>query len=171
MTATKARKIALWAAIAASAALVASCTRIEPPKVVLTGVEFDGISTDGMEFTLVTNVTNVNDFGATIGRLEYSVEVDGSEVASGVRTEAAPVAAGETVEMGIPFTLSWDAAKKGLRRLLDGEEHEWRLRGKAAIAKGGISRIFPFSESGRFRGPSEGAALTPGGRPASERRS
>ena len=135
--------------------LMASCSRIEPPRVTLTGVDFEGISTEGIEFTLLADVTNANDFGAAVGRVEYRVLVDGTEIADGVRTEEVEIQPGGTVEVGIPFTLTWEGVKKGLKEFLDGEEHEWKLAGSASVHKGALSRTFRFSEVGRFRGPSE----------------
>jgi LEA14-like dessication related protein len=149
------RRVVLSVAVAACLTLATSCSRREAPSVKLTGVDFDGISTEGIEFTLLADVTNLNDFGASIGRVEYDVLIDGSEIAQGVRTEDVHVPAGEAVEVGIPFTLTWEGAKKGLREFLDGEEHEWKLKGSATIKKGALSKTFRFAEVGRFRGPSE----------------
>ena len=145
----------LAAALAGCVALVASCSRIEPPSVTLTGVDFEGMSTEGIEFTLLADVTNVNEFGAAVGRVEYRVLIDGAEIADGVRTEEVEIPAGDTVEVGIPFTLTWEGVKKGFKEFLDGEEHEWKLAGSASVHKGALSRTFRFSEVGRFRGPSE----------------
>ena len=57
--------------------------------------------------------------------------------------------------MGIPFTLTWDGIKKGMKEFLDGEEHEWKLKGSATVLKGPLSKEFRFEEVGHFRGPSE----------------
>ena len=114
-----------------TAVLATSCSRIEPPAVTLTGVDFDGISTEGIEFSLLADVTNVNDFGASLGKVEYRILIDGSEIAEGVRTEDVEIGAGGTAEVSIPFTLSWEGIKKGLKEFLDGEEHEWKLEGSA----------------------------------------
>ena len=149
------RRVALSAVLVACLALAASCSTVEPPSVTLTGVDFGGISTEGIEFTLLADVTNLNDFGADVARVEYCVLIDGSEIAEGVRTEGVHIPAGETAEIGIPFTLTWDGVKKGLKEFLDGEEHEWKLKGSASIQKGALSKTFRFAEVGRFRGPSE----------------
>ena len=148
-------RLVLAAGVAACVALCTSCSSIQPPKVTLSGVEFEGVSTDGVEFTLLAVVTNVNSFGADIGRLEYRVLIDGTEIARGLRTDDVHVSAGETVEIGIPFTITWKGTKTGVREFLDGEEHEWRLKGSANVRKGAISKTFRFSETGRFTGPSD----------------
>ena len=142
------------ATLFACVALVTSCSTIEAPKVTLTGVEFEGISKDGMEFTLLVDVTNLNDFGAEVSKLDYSILIDESEIAKGVRTEDVVVRAGATVEVAVPFTLTWVGAREGLKEFLDGQEHEWKLKGSANVRKGGASKTFSFVETGDFRGPS-----------------
>ncbi len=149
------RRVALSAVLLACLAFAASCSRVEPPSATLTGVDFEGISTEGIEFTLLADVTNLNDFGAEVGRVEYCVFIDGTEIAQGIRTEGVHIPAGETTEVGIPFTLTWDGVKRGLKEFLDGEEHEWKLKGSASIQKGALSKTFRFVEIGHFRGPSE----------------
>lgn len=149
------RRLMVAAALAACVVLGTSCSSIESPTVTLTGVDFDGISAEGIEFTLLADVTNVNDFGASLGRVEYRILVDGSEIAEGVRTENVEIGAAGTAEVGIPFTLTWEGVKKGLKEFLDGEEHEWKLGGSATVSKGALSKTFKFSEVGHFRGPSE----------------
>ncbi|MBD3348092.1 MAG: hypothetical protein GF400_02715 [Candidatus Eisenbacteria bacterium] len=148
-----------WALVAVTLSLAlaaTSCSDIQEPEVVLSGVELRGLSDKGIEFILLAEVTNPNTFGASIGRLEYSVEVDGTRVAEGLRAGSVPVGAGETVEVDIPFALTWKGLEKGLSEYFDGGEHRWRLRGSARLTKGGLSRVFSFSESGAFRGPDAG---------------
>jgi hypothetical protein len=43
--------------------------------------------------------------------------------------------------------------EKGLKKLLDGKEHDWRLKGRVRLNKGPMSRVFPFSEGGSFEAP------------------
>jgi LEA14-like dessication related protein len=133
--------------------LTASCATLEAPKVVLHSVDIDGISTDGIELTLLVDVTNPNAFGADVGRLQYSVKVDGEELATGERTKEVHVPAGDTVEVGIPFTVTWEGIGQGINEYLDGGEHVWKLEGSVRVSKGGLSKRFDFSESGEFQGP------------------
>ncbi len=147
------RERALTLTTIALAVLVTSCATVEAPKVVLNSIDIDGISTDGVELTLLVDVTNTNDFGADIGRLEYRVDVDDTEIATGVRTADVHVPAGETVEVSIPFTVTWTGIGKGIGEYLDGREHSWKLTGKVKVSSGVLSKTFDFSESGEFQGP------------------
>lgn len=137
----------------AVAALATSCATVEPPKVVLNSIDIDGISIDGVELTLLVDVTNPNTFGADIGRLEYRIEVDDTKLATGERTKKMHVPAGGTVEVGIPFTVTWKGIGEGINEYFDGREHVWKLVGSVRVDKGALSKTFDFSESGEFQGP------------------
>ena len=132
---------------------VTSCSRIEEPVVTMTGVDFGGISTEGLSFKLLVDVENPNGFGADISELEYRVLLDNVEVATGLQKDAVAVPAESTVEVAMPFTIVWSGIDKGLKKLLDGEEHEWRLKGSVRLNKGALSRVFRFSENGTFDAP------------------
>lgn len=130
-----------------------SCSSIQPPKVTLTGVEVEGLSVEGLELTLLADVGNPNDFGATIGALDYRVFVDGTRLAQGVLSDDVEVDAGETVEVAIPFTLTWEGVGEAVEKALDGREHDWKLKGSATIRKGILAKTFRFDEGGSFRSP------------------
>jgi LEA14-like dessication related protein len=132
---------------------VSSCSQIREPAVTMTGVDFRGISTEGLAFNLLLDVENPNAFGADISELEYRVLLDNAEVATGLQADTIAVPAESVVEVGIPFTIVWGGIDKGLKKLLDGEEHEWRLKGSVRLSNGAMSRVFRFSENGTFDAP------------------
>ena len=132
---------------------VTSCSQVEEPVVTMTGVDLHGLSTKGLALSLIVDVENPNGFGADIGELEYRVLLDNTEVATGLQENTVAVPAESTVEMKIPFTIVWSGMDTGLSKLLDGEEHEWRLKGSVRLSKGALSRTFKFSEGGRFDAP------------------
>ena len=132
---------------------VTSCSQIMEPVVTMTGVDFRGISTEGLSFNLLMDVENPNGFGADISDLEYRVLLDNAEVATGLQKDTVVVPAESVVEVGIPFTIVWSGIDKGLKKLLDGEEHEWRLKGSVRLSKGAMSRVFRFSENGTYDAP------------------
>ena len=132
---------------------VTSCSDVEQPVVTITGVDVHGLSTEGVSLNLIVDVENPNSFGADISELKYRVLLDGTEVATGLQEDEVAVPADSTVEVKIPFTIVWSGMDRGLKKLLDGEEHEWRLKGSVKLSKGALSRTFSFSEGGRFDAP------------------
>lgn len=141
------------ALLVVSLVAMTSCGSIEEPEVTMTGVDFAGISTEGLAFELLVDVRNPNSFGADIGALTYRVHLDNVEVASGTQDDPVSVPANSTVEVAVPFTIMWSGMDKGLRKLLDGEEHEWHLKGSVKLSRGALSKVFPFSEGGRYEAP------------------
>lgn len=119
----------------------------------MTGVDFRGISIEGLAFNLLVDVENPNAFGADISDLEYRILLDNAEVATGLQKDTIVVPAESVVEVGIPFIIVWSGIDEGLKKLLDGEEHEWRLKGSVRLSKGAMSRVFRFSENGTFDAP------------------
>ncbi|MFH1688733.1 MAG: LEA type 2 family protein [Candidatus Eisenbacteria bacterium] len=132
---------------------ITSCSEIEEPIVTMTGVNLRGASLEGIVLELLLEVENPNGFGANIGELEYSVMLDNIKVGKGEQSDPIAVPADGTVEVAIPFTIVWSGVDKGLKKLLDGEEHEWRLKGSVRLSKGAMSRFFRFSEVGTFDAP------------------
>ncbi len=132
---------------------VTSCSQIVEPVVTMTGVDFRGISIEGLSFNLMMDVENPNGFGADISDLEYRILLDNAEVANGLQEDTIVVPAKSVVEVGIPFVIVWSGMDKSLKKLLDGEKHEWRLKGSVKLSKGAMSRVFRFSENGTFDAP------------------
>jgi len=147
------RRLRALVLLPALALLLASCSEVEEPKVTITGIEVNGMSLEGVELDLLIDVENPNDFGADVGDLEYRVYLDGMEVARGLQTDRVSIPAGSVVEVAVPVTVVWKGVDKGLKKLLDGEEHRWRLKGNVELSKGPMSKSFSFSESGEFTAP------------------
>ena len=93
--------------------LSTSCSNIEPPKVMLTGVEIEGLSVDGLEITLLADVRNPNDFGATIGKLDYRVFVDG--VRTGRSFCSTPMSSRTISIVGFSMRISYSSSSNQLR--------------------------------------------------------
>jgi LEA14-like dessication related protein len=132
---------------------LASCSSIEEPAVTITGVDVHGISNEGLAMYLLVDVENPNGFGADISELEYRVFLDNTRVAEGLQEDSVSVPAESTVEVKIPFTIVWSGMDRGIKKLLDGEEHDWRLQGSVRLNKGAIQHTFSFSESGSYEAP------------------
>ena len=141
-------------ALTALPLILSSCSDVTEPEVTMTGLNMRGISAEGIELDLLVEVENPNEFGADIGDLEYTIYLDGLEVARGLQKETVSVPANGTVEVGVPFTLVWKGMDKNLRKLLDGEDHRWRIKGSVELSNGPLSRSFRFSERGEFTAPS-----------------
>ncbi len=147
------RNAALVVTLLVAAAALSSCSQVEEPKMTIHEVAFVGISTDGLEFELLVEVSNPNSFGAEIDYVEYLVEVDRREVARGRQVENVSVPANSSVDVEVPFSVRWDGFKETLRGVFDGGEHHWGLEGQVRLRKGALTRTFSFREGGVFESP------------------
>lgn len=147
------RVIATALALLCCAALLTSCASVDPPRVMLNSVEIEGVSLEGVELTLHTDVENPNSFGADIGRLDYRIEIDGTQIANGRMSDEVHVPAAGSAEVAIPFTITWEGIGEGVRQYLDGSNHHWKLSGSVRVSNGALSKTFPFSEAGEFQSP------------------
>jgi len=147
------RSLLTAAVIAALAVCLTSCTSIQQPEIRLESVDLVGVSTDGMRLRLLTVIENPNDFGADITGLAYRIYGDDVELASGNQTDLIQIPAGGTVEVDVPFVLTWSSGKTILEGILDGEEHDWKLEGSVDVRKGVVRTTFAFSESGNINSP------------------
>lgn len=142
---------ALMATVLTCLVVGASCTKVEPPEVTLTRVEFVGLSMEGLSMILIADVSDPNGIGGRIRDLEYSVYVDGTKVGQGRQVESVLIPSdGTTVQAEIPFLLKWEGAKEGLRDAIRAGQHEWNIKGSAKLQKSGLSRTFKFDEGGTF---------------------
>ena len=150
MTDPQSRRV-LTTAVLVCILAAASCTSVEPPEVTLTGVEFVGLSMEGLSMILIADVSDPNGIGGRIRDLEYSIYVDGTKVGQGQQVESVLIPSdGTTVQAEIPFLLKWEGAKEGLRDAIQTGQHEWNITGSAKLQKSGLSRTFKFDEGGTF---------------------
>ena len=131
MTDSHLRRV-LTTAVLASLVAAGSCTTVEPPEVTLTGVEFVGLSTEGLSMILMADVSDPNGIGGRIRDLEYSIYVDGTKVGQGRQVESVLIPSDRTtVQAEIPFLLKWEGAREGLRDAIQSGQHEWNIKGSA----------------------------------------
>jgi LEA14-like dessication related protein len=150
MTVSARRTVGVLAVLVGSLVLLASCTSMEPPKLILEAVDCRGLSTEGLEFDLNVIVENPNGFAVEAAGLKYRALVDGVSVAHGLLPDAVDIPADGSVDVSIPLTLEWSGASRALEELKAGGSHEWRLEGRATLRKGMYRRTFTFAEVGSF---------------------
>jgi LEA14-like dessication related protein len=118
----------------------------------LEGMDVEGVSSEGLELLLNLKIKNPNPFNATVTDFEYTVEVDGIEVATGGQAREVLVPSEGTVDVEIPSRLAWSGTKDVLESLTVQGKHDWEIHGNLRLKKGILSRKFEFDESGSFEG-------------------
>ena len=136
-------------------ALLLSCCalvpKLEAPQLSIADVQVLGGDLWEQRLMVRMHVHNPNDRALPIKALEYSVEVDGQQFASGASVASFTVPAlGDTdFDMNVTTNLATTFVKL-LGRSADGGDVGYRLIGKVSLSEG-ILRTVPFDQKGTFR--------------------
>lgn len=143
-------------AVFAGCALLASCAlrpQLEPPRLSISEVDVQGGDLWQQRLRVRVHVQNPNDRALAVTDLEYTLEVEGQQLASGNNTASFTVPArGETdFDMNVTTNLAGTLLTllaRGPGAL--GQGVAYRLTGKVTLSQGWI-RSIPFEEHGTFK--------------------
>jgi LEA14-like dessication related protein len=138
------------------AALLAACAlapKLEPPKVSIVGAQVLGGDLFTQHLKLRVHVQNPNDRALPVKGLEYTIEVEGEQFASGESAASFEVPAFGEAEFDMNVTTNLAGAlmkilARGPNAL--GREVSYRLSGKVNLSQG-LFRSIPFKQQGTFK--------------------
>lgn len=143
-------------ALSAVALLLAACAltpKFTPPRLSVVDVQIESSDLWEQRLKVRMRVQNPNDRPLPVKGLEYTMEVEGQQFASGVSAASFLVPAmGEAeFDMNVTTNLAGTLIKL-LGRGSDGlgQSVAYRLSGKVALSEG-LMRSIPFEERGTFR--------------------
>ena len=110
----------------------------ERPRVSVQDLRVERLGLDGARMALDVEVANANAFGLDLSALSYSLQIDGSDWASGTLERAARVDAEGSTTLSVPIDLDFGEMASGVRRmLLEGRRADFAfsgsLRGSADV--------------------------------------
>jgi LEA14-like dessication related protein len=138
------------------AAVLAACAlapKLEPPKLSIVGVQIVSGDLFTQRLKVRVHVQNPNDRALPVKGLEYTIEVEGEQFASGESAASFEVPAlGEAeFDMNVTTNLAGALIKllaRGPNAL--GQEVSYRLSGKVSLSEG-FFRSIPFEARGTFK--------------------
>lgn len=138
------------------AAVLVACAlapKLEPPKLSIVGVQIVSADLFTQRLKVRVHVQNPNDRALPVKGLEYTIEVEGEQFASGESAASFEVPAlGEAeFDMNVTTNLAGAVVKllaRGPNAL--GQEVSYRLSGKVSLSEG-LFRSIPFDERGTFK--------------------
>jgi LEA14-like dessication related protein len=143
-------------ALSAAALLLAGCAltpKFIPPRLSVVDVQLESSDLWEQRLRVRMRVHNPNDRRLPVQGLEYTLEVDGQQFASGVSAASFVVPAMGEAEFDMKVTTNLAGTLiKLLGRGSDGlgQSVAYRLTGKVALSEG-LRRSIPFEELGTFR--------------------
>lgn len=148
------RALARGAAALLLAGLATSCAlKIEPPQVSIVGVQVVSGDLWSQRLNVRLHVQNPNDRALPIRRIEYSIEVEGEQFATGesLASFVVPPLGEAEFDLSVNTNLA-GALLKLLGRGAGGlaQEIPYRLSGKVSLSEGWW-RSIPFDQRGSFK--------------------
>ena len=139
--------------VAVLAAACALAPKLEPPKLSIVGAQIVSGDLFTQRLKVRVHVQNPNDRVLPVKGLEYTIEVEGEQFASGESATSFEVPAlGEAeFDMNVTTNLAGALLKvlaRGPNAL--GQEVSYRLAGKVSLSEG-LFRSIPFEEHGTFK--------------------
>jgi LEA14-like dessication related protein len=138
------------------AMVLAACAlapKLEPPGLSIVGVQIVSGDLFTQRLRLRVHVQNPNDRELPVKGLQYSIEVEGQQFASGESAASFDVPAlGEAeFDMNVTTNLTGALLKLAARGSNGpGQEVRYRLVGKVSLSRG-LFRTIPFDEHGTFK--------------------
>jgi LEA14-like dessication related protein len=138
------------------ALVLAACAlapKLEPPKLSIVGVQIVSADLFTQRLKVRVHVQNPNDRVLPVKGLEYTIEVEGEQFASGESAASFEVPALGEAEFDMNVTTNLAGALlKVLARGPNarGQEVSYRLSGKVSLSEG-LFRSIPFKQQGTFK--------------------
>ncbi len=115
------------------------------PKIAFNRVRVGKLSLNTVELDVDIDVNNMNVFGFDVGKLDYKIDMGGSQVASGIRENLASVPAKGTGTISIPVKINFREMTHSLRALVNGKKIDVAIDGSADLKSPFGTMTMPFN--------------------------
>jgi LEA14-like dessication related protein len=143
----------LIAAVAVSATLqCASLAKkiFDPPQIGIDRVEIRQIALTGADLVVHVKINNPNSVGATLNRLEYTLDVDGERLVRGQRDDKTTIAANNLSIISLPLTVNYAGLRTGLAGVLTKKALPFSFSGKVVLDSPVGDMSFDIAEKGEI---------------------
>jgi LEA14-like dessication related protein len=137
------------------AVVLAACAlapKLEPPKLSIVSVQIVSGDLFTQQLKIRVHVENPNDRTLPVKGIEYNIEVEGEQFASGESAASfmVPALGAAEFDMNVTTNLAGALLKVLARGPNAGQEVSYRLSGKVSLSEG-LFRSIPFKEQGTFK--------------------
>jgi LEA14-like dessication related protein len=110
-----------------------SLPNVRIPKIKFNGLKVNSLGFGGVDLELGVGIDNNNVFGFDIGKLDYKINLAGTEVANGVTENLAKIPGKGKGEIKLPIKMSFMSLAGPLRSALTGEAVDATIQGGANL--------------------------------------
>jgi LEA14-like dessication related protein len=137
------------------AVVLAACAlapKLEPPKLSIVSVQIVSGDLFTQQLKIRVHVENPNDRTLPVKGIEYNIEIEGEQFASGESAASfmVPALGAAEFDMNVTTNLAGALLKVLARGPNAGQEVSYRLSGKVSLSEG-LFRSIPFKEQGTFK--------------------
>ena len=110
-----------------------SFPNVRIPKVAFKGLKMGKMSLTGVDLELALGLDNNNIFGFDVGKLDYQIDLAGTQVAKGITQNLASIPAKSSGEIRLPISLNFMGLTSSLRNVLTGQSVEVGIVGETGL--------------------------------------
>lgn len=125
----------------------------DPPQIGIDRVEFKSIALTGAELVVHVKINNPNAIGATLNRLEYTLDVDGERLIRGKKDDKIEIAAKDLSVFALPLTVNYAGLQAGISGALSKKALPFQFSGKVVLDTPVGDLSFDLAEKGEIPVP------------------
>jgi LEA14-like dessication related protein len=125
----------------------------DPPQIGVDRVEIRNIALTGAELVVHVKINNPNSVGATLNRLEYTLDVDGERLVRGQKEDKTTIAANALSIVALPLSVSYAGMRSGIAGALTKKALPFSFTGKVVLDSPVGDLSFDIAEKGEIPVP------------------
>jgi LEA14-like dessication related protein len=141
------------AALSGCAALQRAAGALQPPTLNYESWSPEALDLEGVTIALHYRLENPNSFGLSLSRLDYRLEVDGTQVAAGELPAGVEIKAQGASPLVLPVRLRWSDVPHFAQVLATQRDVGYRVTGSAGVGSPLGTVELPFDHAGRVAVP------------------
>ncbi|MBN1998667.1 LEA type 2 family protein [candidate division KSB1 bacterium] len=117
------------------------------PKISFNGVRVGKLSLTSADLDVDIDIDNLNVFGFDLGKLDYKLNMGGSQVATGIKENLASIPAKGKGKISIPVKINFLNLTQSLRALINGNQIDVAIDGTADLKSPFGAMTMPFNKA------------------------
>jgi LEA14-like dessication related protein len=108
-------------------------TLFNPPQVGIDRVEFKNVALTGTDLVIHLKIHNPNSVGATLNRIEYTLDIDGERLLGGKKEDKTEIKSNDTSLIALPVSVNYSGMRSGISGALTKKVLPFVFRGKVVL--------------------------------------
>ena len=123
-------------------------TLFNPPQVGIDHVEFKNVALTGTDLVVHVKIHNPNSVGATLNRIEYTLDLDGDRLLGGKKEDRTEILSNDTSIIALPVSVNYSGMRSGISGALTKKALPYVFKGKVVLDTPVGAMNFDIDEAG-----------------------